>query len=71
MWDRHTKKGCIYVMNETTFPPKGNLPQFSSYLASHQLISSLKQGTEHKTFFFNFENFNGTDSYGNSTSWTR
>ena len=49
-------------MNETTFPPKGKLPQFSSYLASYQIISRLKQGTEHKTFFFNFENFNGTDS---------
>ena len=42
-------------MNETTFPPKGNLPQFSSYLASYQLTSSLKQGIEHKTFYFNFE----------------
>ena len=49
-------------MNETTFPPKGKLPQFSSYLTSYQTISWLKQGAEHKTFFFNFENFNGTDS---------
>ena len=57
-------------MNETTIPPKGNLPQFSSYLASYQIISRLKQGTKHKTFF-NFENFNGTNSYGNSTTWKK
>ena len=55
------------MMNETTFPPKGKLPQISSPLASYQIISWLKQGAEHKTFF-NFENSNGTDSYGNSTS---
>ena len=70
-WDRHTKKGCIYVMNETTFPPKGKLPQFSSYLASYQIISRLKQGAEHKTFIYNFENFNSSDSYVNSTSWKK
>ena len=58
-------------MKETTFPPKGKLSQFSSYLASYQIISQLKQGAEHKTFFFNFENFNGIDSYGNSTSWKK
>ena len=58
-------------MNETTFPPKGKFPQYSSYLASYQIISWLKQGAKHKTFFFNFENFNGTDSYGNSTSWKK
>ena len=68
MWDQHIDKGCIYVMNETTFPPKGKLLQFSSYLTSYQIISWLKQGAEHKTFFFNLENFNATDSYGNSTS---
>ena len=55
-------------MNETIVAPKGKLPQFSSYLAPYQIISWLKQGTEHKTLFFNFENINGTDSYGNSTS---
>ena len=58
-------------MNETTCPPKGKLPQFSSYITSYQIISWLKQGTEHKTFFFKFENFNGTDSYGNSASWKK
>ena len=35
-------------MNETTFPPKGKLPQYSSYLASYQIISWLKQGAKHK-----------------------
>ena len=68
VWDRHTEKGCTYVMNETIFPPKGKLPQFSSPLASHQIISWL---TEHKSSFFNFNNFNGTDSSGNSTSWKK
>ena len=34
-----TKKRCISVMNEITFPPKGKPSQFSSYLASYQLIS--------------------------------
>ena len=58
-------------MNKPTFPPKGKLPQFSNYLASYQIISWLKQGTEHKTFVFKFENFNGIDSYGNSTSWKK
>ena len=69
MWDRHIEKGCIYVMKETTFPPKGKLPQFSSYLNSYQIISWLKQGAKHKTLFFKCENFNGIDSYGNSTLW--
>ena len=54
-------------MNKTTFPPKGKLPQFSSSLASCQIIGWLKQGAEHKKLF-NFKNFNDTDSYGNSTS---
>ena len=58
------------MMNETTFPPKGKLPQISSPLASYQIISWLKQGAKHKTFF-NFKNFNGTDSYDNSTSWKK
>ena len=53
-------------MNKTSFPPKGKLPQFSSSLASYQIIGWLKQGAKHKKFF-NFKNFNGTDSYGNST----
>ena len=35
-------------MNETTCPPKGKLPQFSSYLTSYQIISWIKQGAEHK-----------------------
>ena len=48
MWDRHIEKGCIYVMNETNFPPKGKLSQFSSYLVSYQIISWLKQDAEHK-----------------------
>ena len=55
-------------MNETTFPPKDKLSQISNYLTSYLIISWLKQGAEHKTYFFNFENFNGTDSYGDSTS---
>lgn len=57
--------------DETTFPPKGKFSQFSSSLASYQIISWLKQGAEHKTFSFNFNNFNGIDSYGNSTSWKK
>ena len=56
-------------MNETTIAPKGKLPQFSNYLVSYQIFSWLKEGAEHKTFFFKFENFNGINSYGNSTSW--
>ena len=71
MWDQQTKKVCTYVMNETTFPPKGKLPQFSTPRASYQIISWLKQRAEHKSFFFNFNNFNGTDSSGNSTSWKK
>ena len=58
-------------MNETNFPPKGKLPQFSCDLTSYQIISWLRQGAERKNFFFNFENFNGTDSYGNSISWKK
>ena len=58
-------------MNKTTFPPKDKLPEFSSYLVSYPLQSWLKKGVEHKTFFFNFEKFNGIDSYGNSTSWIK
>ena len=60
---------CNSRTNKTTFPPKGKLPQLSSYLAFYQIISRLKQGIEQKTFFFNFENINGTDNYGDSTSW--
>ena len=59
-------RGRIHICNVwDNFPPKGKLPKLGTYLAYHQIISLLKQGAEHKTFFLNFEHFNCTDSYGN------